>query len=63
MNPVQYVGELIERVTTAVKMHGIHPRSSITVRVGNFGEEMEIEHVKVQSTVLGGKIILQVRPR
>lgn len=59
--PIQRIGDLIERVTTAVKIHGINPGSSVTIRVGEFGQEMEIEHMKIKEGVMGPRIILQVK--
>lgn len=64
MTVVQKVGELIERITTAVKQRGLTPHSSIVVRLGDEGEELQIEHVKVRPSVIGPPvIILQVKTR
>lgn len=58
---IQYIGELIERVTTSVKQFGINPRSPVIVREGEFGPEMLVEHVKVRGGIGGPVIILEVR--
>lgn len=62
-NPVTYCGELIERITTAARNFGVLPHSEICVRVGDFGPELQIEHVKVQGGLNGPKIVLQVKGR
>jgi hypothetical protein len=54
------IGELIERVIQSVKGFGIDPMSEVVVRVGDFGAEMQIEHLKVTGG-LNRKIVLQVR--
>lgn len=61
MKAIQYIGELIERVTTSVRQFGVHPRSDVVVRIGDFGPEMQIEHIKVQGGVDGPRIVLQVK--
>ncbi len=58
---INRIGDLINRVTTSVKQFGINPHSSIVVRIGDFGQEMEIEHLKVQSAIDGHKLVLQVK--
>ena len=59
--PIQYIGELIDRVTTSVRNFGVHPRSDVVVRIGDFGPEMQIEHVKVQGGAGGPRIVLQLK--
>jgi hypothetical protein len=54
------IGEVISRITTSVKQFGISPHSPVVVRIGDFGPEMAIEHVKVQGG-LEPKIVLQLK--
>lgn len=54
------IGEIIDRVKSAVMQYGISPHSPIVCRVGDFGPELPIEHVKVQGGI-EPKIILQLR--
>ena len=53
------VGGLVEAIKTAVMQFGISPHSPLVVRMGDFGPEVQIEHVKVQGG-LEPKIVLQV---
>lgn len=57
---INRIGDLINRVTISVKQFGITPYSSIVVRVGDFGPEMEIEELKVQGG-LERKLVLQLK--
>lgn len=59
---ITQIGDIISRVTQAVKMYGISPHSPVVVRVGDFGEEMLVEHVKVQGG-LQPKLVLQCAKR
>lgn len=55
------IGALIEHVKESVR-YGVSPHSPVVVRVGDNGEEMQIEHVKVQ----GGfqqKLVIQLKAR
>lgn len=54
------IGDLINRVTASVRQFGIDPHSDIVVRVGDFGPELPIEHLKVQGGVKP-KLVLQVK--
>ena len=54
------IGDLIQRVKQSVMQFGIDPHSEVVVRVGDFGQEMPIEHLKVQGG-LQPKLILQVK--
>lgn len=56
------IGWVIDAVKMAVQQHGISPHSPVVIRVGDFGPEMEIEHVKVQGG-LEPKLVLQARTR
>lgn len=56
------IGGVIDAITTAVKQYGVNPHSPVVVRIGDNGPEMQIEHVKVQSTLTGMKLVLQVKP-
>lgn len=58
---IEKIGDLINRVTTAVKQFGVSPYSSIVVRVGDFGPELEIDELKVQGGLDGPKLVLQVK--
>lgn len=57
------IGGVVDRITTAVKEFGVSPFSPVVVRVGDFGPEMLIEHVKVQGGVNGPKLVLQCQAR
>lgn len=54
------IGDLIDRVTRSVREYGISPQSEIVVRVGDFGQEMPIHHLKVQGGV-NSKLVIQVQ--
>lgn len=54
------IGDLINRVTTSVRQFGIDPHSEVVVRIGEFGQEMPIEHLKVAGA-FERKLILQVK--
>ncbi len=56
------IGWVIDAVKMAVKQYGISQHSPVVIRVGDFGPEMEIEHVKVQGG-LEPKLVLQARTR
>jgi hypothetical protein len=45
---IQYIGELIDRVKTSVMEWGANPHTPVVVRIGDFGGEMRIEHVKLR---------------
>ncbi len=57
---IEKIGDFINRVITSVKQFGIDPHSEIVVRIGDFGPEMQIEHLKVQGG-LKPKLVIQVR--
>lgn len=60
---IEKIGDIISRITTSVKQFGISPHSPVVVRIGDFGQEMQVEHVKVQGGVDGPKLVLQVATR
>lgn len=60
---IEKIGDVISRITTSVKQFGISPHSPVVVRIGEHGQEMQIEHVKVQGGILGPKLVLQVKER
>lgn len=60
---IEKIGAVIDSIVTAVKQFGLRPDSPIVVRIGDFGPEMQIEHVKIQGGVDGPKLVLQVLAR
>lgn len=46
---INFVGQLIERIKASVTEWGATPHTEIIVRVGDFGPEMRIEHVKLRA--------------
>ncbi len=59
--PVEYIGDLIQRISTSVQVHGVNPHSDVFIRIGDTGEEMQIEHVKVQGGLNGPRIVIQAK--
>ena len=57
---ITYIGELIDRVKSSVMQWGVSPHTPVVVRVGDFGPEMQIEHMKLRGG-LQPVIILQCR--
>lgn len=57
---IEKIGMLIDRVKQSVAQFGISPHSPVVVRVGDFGVEMPIEHIKVQGGI-EPKLVIQVR--
>lgn len=55
------VGGIIDAIKTAVQGYGVDPHSPVVIRIGKNGPEMLIEHVKVQGTLTGPKVILQAK--
>jgi hypothetical protein len=58
---IHKIGDLVERVTKSVKEYGIDPHSSIVVRVGREGKEMEIEEMLVRGGLNGPYLVLQLK--
>lgn len=57
---IRRIGEFIDCCITGVREFGLMPTSRIVVRIGDFGQEMEIEHVKMASTKEGRVLVVQV---
>lgn len=45
---IQFIGELVDRIRTSVTQWGATPHTPVVVRIGDFGEEMPIEHIKMR---------------
>ena len=60
---IEKIGDVINRIITAAKEAGVTEHAPVVVRVGDFGQEMQIEHVKLQGGINGPKIVLQVAAR
>jgi hypothetical protein len=58
---IDKIGMLIELVTTSVRQFNVDPHSPVVARVGDDGQEMQIEQVRVQQTALGPKLVLQLK--
>ncbi len=57
------IGDFINRVITSVREGSVTPDSQVVVRVGDFGQEMQIEHIKLRNSLAGPIIVIQTRAR
>lgn len=60
---VRNAGELVDCIKSAVLNFGAGPRTRVIVRLGEFGAEHVLEHVKVRGGRHGPEVILQAAAR
>lgn len=56
---VRNAGELIDCIKNAVLNFGAGPETKVTVRIGDFGPEYDVEHIKVRGGRNGPEVIIQ----
>lgn len=55
---IDKVGQLTECIIKGAQEFGLGPYDKVIARVGDFGQEMEIEHVKVGRSKNGARVVI-----
>lgn len=63
MKPILKVGEMIDCIRSSVQQFNANPHSSICARIGADGEEFEISGLAVKNTIVGPRLIIQLKPK
>jgi hypothetical protein len=56
---VRNAGELIDCIKQTVLNFGAGPKTKVTVRIGDFGPEHDVEHIKVRAGRDGPEVVIQ----